>query len=127
VIAASPRKDSPTPRKKKSSSSKKESPTPKKSTKRAKYIVVDPEEEEEEDEDEAYPEETIDWAYYAKQSQIVPPGVRRSTRRKIPPLEFWRCEKVVYGVRNGTLGIVDVVKRPYTPPKKRKSKATKRS
>jgi hypothetical protein len=113
-VEESPPKDSLPPRKE----HKRKSPTPKKFTKRIKYVTVDPEEES--DNEENAPEETIDWAYYAKQSQIVPPGIRRSTRRKIPPLEFWRGEKVVYGVHNGTLGIVDVVKRPYTPPKKKK-------
>jgi len=44
-------------------------------------------------------------------------AVRRSKRKKIPPLEFWRNEKVVYGRKKGPIAsVVDIVRVPHTTP-----------
>mmetsp|Transcript_5562 Transcript_5562/g.8516 ORF Transcript_5562/g.8516 Transcript_5562/m.8516 type:complete len:666 (+) Transcript_5562:80-2077(+) len=58
------------------------------------------------------------------------PGVRRSRRAKMPPLQWWKNERSVYGYHNeeGVLGeamgdmpvVVDVMKAMPTPYKKRK-------
>ncbi|KAI5116067.1 hypothetical protein M0805_005580 [Coniferiporia weirii] len=53
----------------------------------------------------------------AKQEHNGPGGVRRGTRTRYKPLEWWRCEKVVYGRRDSGVSMVPVIKDIIRLPK----------
>ncbi len=60
---------------------------------------------------------TADKENYVEVINHVDDGRRRSNRRKIPPLEYWRNEKVVYGRNKSPLAsVVDVVRIPHNTP-----------
>ena len=51
-------------------------------------------------------------------------GVRRSSRRREKPVDYWRNERVIYSRRRSGAGIADVVRLPKEPPRTRKKSAT---
>ncbi|EJD02264.1 uncharacterized protein FOMMEDRAFT_86864 [Fomitiporia mediterranea MF3/22] len=67
------------------------------------------------------------------QENIMPNGVRRGTRARYKPLDWWRCEKVVYGRRESGTSMVPVIKgiiripKEPTGPLGSKGKRTRRS
>lgn len=44
-------------------------------------------------------------------------GLRRGKRTRYKPLEWWRCEKVVYGRREGGISLVPTIKEIVRLPK----------
>ncbi|KAH7107638.1 Mif2/CENP-C like-domain-containing protein [Auriculariales sp. MPI-PUGE-AT-0066] len=63
------------------------------------------------------------WLLHVDDDEAEERGLRRGTRQRFAPLDFWRLEKVVYGRPDQGQAVVPVIKevirRPETPPKTR--------
>ncbi|KAH8117000.1 Mif2/CENP-C like-domain-containing protein [Phellopilus nigrolimitatus] len=74
--------------------------------------------------DERPPKEKKAQAKRKKVQMLLPPsesnivdGVRRGSRTRYKPLDWWRCEKVVYGRRDSGVSMVPVIKDIVRLPK----------
>lgn len=59
----------------------------------------------------------ITYIYTNLETHNIVDGVRRGTRTRYKPLEWWRCEKVVYGRRDSGTSMVPVIKDIIRLPK----------